>query len=338
MGALDGHLRYVLDHGDAASSPAAAPSDDAPLLDAYSAAVVRATEAVAPAVAHLEVEGASGRRGSGSGFAFTPDGLILTNSHVVHGARRIRATFADGLARDADLIGADADTDVAVIRIGAANLHAVTLGSSRNLRAGQLAIAIGNPFGFAHTVTAGVISALGRSLRGENGRLIDDVLQTDAALNPGNSGGPLVDSAGQVIGVNTAIIPMAQGISFATAIDTVRWVVLQLLRDGKVRRAYLGIGGANVALPRRVARHFALSVDRAVRAESVDPDGPAGRGGVASGDLVIGFAGSPVRGIDDLHRLLTSDRIGRPAAVSVLRGASRLEFFVTPAESTRSAR
>src|SRR5581483_9906857 len=273
------------------------------------------------------------RHGTGSGFAFTPDGLILTNSHVVHKARRIRATFADGLAREADLIGEDPDTDVAVIRIGATDLATVQLGASRTLRVGQIAIAIGNPLGFQHTVTAGVISALGRSLRAQSGRIIDDVLQTDASLNPGNSGGPLVDSTGQVIGVNTAIIPMAQGICFATAIDTVKWVVVQLLREGKVRRGYLGIAGANVPLPRRIARHFALEQSRAVRVESCDGDGPAAHAGIVKGDLVVALCGSTVAGIDDVHRLLTAERIGCPAPVTVLRGAARLDLVVTPVEA-----
>jgi len=323
--------KFLLDEGGQGTpGPGSAP-DDGRLLDAYSAAVVAAAEIVGPAVAHLEVE-LKGRRGTGSGFAFTPDGLLLTNSHVVHGAKHIRATFADGMSKDADLVGEDPDTDIAVIRIGGNALPAVVLGSSRSVRVGQLAIAIGNPYGFQHTVTAGVVSALGRSLRAQTGRLIDDVLQTDAALNPGNSGGPLVDSRGEVIGVNTAIIPGAQGICFATAIDTVKWVVLQLLKDGRVRRGYLGLAGANQPLARRLARHFDLDNARAVRVESVEKSGPASRAGVESGDLIVRFAGQPVNGIDDLHRLLTGERIGSESVLTVLRRAQRLELRVAPSE------
>jgi len=323
--------KFLLDESERRASGASSAPDDGRLLDAYSAAVVTAAETVGPAVAHLEVE-LKGRRGTGSGFAFTPDGLLLTNSHVVHGAQRIRATFADGLSRDADLVGEDPDTDIAVIRIGGNALPAVVLGSSRGVRVGQLAIAIGNPYGFQHTVTAGVVSALGRSLRAQTGRLIDDVLQTDAALNPGNSGGPLVDSRGEVIGVNTAIIPGAQGICFATAIDTVKWVVLQLLKNGKVRRGYLGLAGANLPLARRLARHFELDNARAVRVESVEKGGPASRAGVEAGDLIVRFAGQPVNGIDDLHRLLTGERIGAESVLTLVRRAQKLELRVTPSE------
>jgi S1-C subfamily serine protease len=306
-------------------------ADDEGLLDAYSKAVVGAAERVGPAVAHLEVE-IGKRRGTGSGFAFTPDGLLLTNSHVVHGSRRIHATFVDGMSREADLVGDDPHTDTAVIRIGAASLPSVQFGSSRAVRVGQLAIAIGNPYGFQHTVTAGVVSALGRSLRTQTGRLIDDVLQTDAALNPGNSGGPLVDSRGEVIGVNTAIIPMAQGICFATAIDTVKWVVVQLLRDGKVRRGYLGIAGANIPLPRRIARHFGLANSRTVRVESVEGGGPASRAGLEPGDLIVAFDGATVEGIDSLHRLLTLERIGKALPITVIRRAQKLDLPIVPSD------
>jgi len=323
--------QFLLDDGAGSEPGRTAAAGDGALLDAYSAAVVSAVEAVAPAVAHLQVT-FQRRAGSGSGFAFTPDGLLLTNSHVVHGARRIVATFAEGASRDADLVGEDPDTDIAVIRLGGAAVPAARLGSSRELRVGQLAIALGNPYGFQHTVTTGVVSALGRSLRAQSGRLIDDVLQTDAALNPGNSGGPLVDSQGSVIGVNTAIIPGAQGICFATAIDTVKAVVVQLLRDGRVRRGYLGLAGATVPLARRLARHFAVRNERAVRIESVDKGGPAARAGVEAGDLIVAFAGQAVNGIDDLHRLLTGERIGGESVLTLLRGARRLDLPVIAAE------
>ena len=315
----------------AGSKPPQTADDE--LLDAYSRAVTAAAERVGPAVAHIQVQQAKGRAGSGSGFAFTPDGLLLTNSHVVAYARAIRATFADGLSRDADLIGEDPHTDVAVLRIGASGLASVELGVSRSVRVGQLAIAIGNPYGFQHTVTAGVVSALGRSLRSTSGRLIDDVLQTDAALNPGNSGGPLVNSRGEVIGLNTAIIPMAQGICFATAIDTVKWVAMQLLRDGRVRRSYLGLAGANQPIGRRFARHFELSNASGVRVESVEPGTPAARAALQAGDVIVALNGQPVNGIDDLHRLLTADLIGLSAEIVLLRGAQLLRRSIEPAES-----
>jgi S1-C subfamily serine protease len=326
--------RFLLDEGGTASPPAIPGPGDDELRDAYSNAVVSAAERVGPAVAHIQVEHAKGGGGgSGSGFAFTPDGLLLTNSHVVANAHRIRATFADGLSRDAHLIGDDPHTDVAVLRIGANALPAVVLGESRNVRVGQLAIAIGNPYGFQHTVTAGVVSALGRSLRSASGRLIDDVLQTDAALNPGNSGGPLVSSRGEVIGLNTAIIPMAQGICFATAIDTVKWVAMQLLRDGKVRRSYLGLAGANQPVGRRFARHFELPNVSGVRVESVERGTPAERAALAPGDVIVALKGGIVNGIDDLHRALTADLIGVPVDISVLRGAQLLRLSIEPGES-----
>ena len=325
-------LRFILDDADRATAGAGASGDGA-LLDAYSQAVVSAVERAAPAVVHIEVEFAQPPgKGNGSGVAFTPDGLLLTNSHVVHGARTIRATFADGLSREVDLIGEDPDTDIAVLRFGASGVNCAALGSSRALRVGQLAIAIGNPYGFQHTVTAGVVSALGRSLRSQSGRLIDDVLQTDAALNPGNSGGPLVDSRGQVIGINTAIIPGAQGICFATAIDTVKLVVMQIMRDGRVRRGYLGLAGANQEISRRMVRHFDLDNRRGVRVQSVEKGGPAALAGVESGDLIVRFDGEPVNGIDDLHRLLTAERIGRPSRLTLIRRTQKIDVEVQPRE------
>ena len=328
--------KFLLDQGSgAASAPSAPRPGDDELMDAYSAAVVAAAERVGPAVAHIEVQHAQrGRGGSGSGFAFTPDGLLLTNSHVVANARAIRATFADGLSRDADLIGDDPHTDVAVLRIGAAALPAVELGVSRGVRVGQLAIAIGNPYGFQHTVTAGVVSALGRSLRSASGRLIDDVLQTDAALNPGNSGGPLVNSRGEVIGLNTAIIPMAQGICFATGIDTVKWVAMQLLRGGKVRRSYLGLAGANQPIGRRFVRHFDLANVSGVRVESVERGSPAERGALQTGDVIVALKGQAVNGIDELHRALTAELIGVPVDISVLRAGQLLRLSIEPGEGS----
>jgi len=312
---------------------------DEVLLDAYSAAVVSASERIGPAVVHIQVmqaprpaNGNAPRGGTGSGFVFTPDGFILTNSHVVHGARSIRVTFADGTTHDADLVGDDPDTDIAVIRVAGHQLPTAALGSSRSLQVGQLAIAIGNPYGFQHTVTAGVVSALGRSLRSMTGRLIDDVIQTDAALNPGNSGGPLVNSRGEVIGVNTAIIPFAQGICFATAIDTAKWVVEQLLRFGRVRRGYIGLAGATMPLSRRAQRFHGLAAGAGVRVESLEEGGPAQRAGIEPGDVIIGYDGEDVAGVDELHRLLGEERIGKKTAVTLLRRTQKLELPIQAAE------
>ncbi len=336
MGAIPA---FVLDPAAAERQQGRAAVDEAPLLDAYSNAVVSAVDRVGPAVVHIDVAGRSerardaDRRGSGSGFVFTPDGLILTNSHVVSCANTIQATFADGSSAQADLVGDDPDTDLALVRIGGNHLASAVLGSSRRLRVGQLAIAIGNPYGYQHTVTAGVVSALGRSLRASTGRLIDDVIQTDAALNPGNSGGPLVDSGGEVIGVNTAIIPIAQGICFATAIDTAKWVVSELLRYGRVRRAYLGLAGATTLLPRRVIRYFDLSGESGLRVESVKQQGPAHLAGIESGDVIVKIGEQIVAGIDDLQKLLNESLIGRRIAITLLRRSRRLELEVTPRET-----
>src|SRR5688572_73975 len=311
---------------------------DAPLLDAYSQAVTAAVAAVAPSVVNIEVGVRVGddryrRGGSGSGFIFTPDGLILTNSHVVHGTDRIEVTLADGRSLPATLTGDDPETDLAVIHIAANDLVAATLGDGKSLQVGQLAIAIGNPYGFQATVTAGVVSALGRSMRSRTGRSIDNVIQTDAALNPGNSGGPLVNSRGDVIGVNTAIIAPAQGICFATSIDTAKWVVSRLLRDGRIKRSRLGVAGQDVPLHRRLVRYHKLDAERGVLVMSVEDKSPAQIAGIDEGDLIVAFDGRTIGGIDDLHRVLTDDRVGVPAKLTVLRRVEKLDIEVTPVES-----
>ena len=305
------------------------------LLDAYSRAVIDAVERVSPAVVSIDVRarGSQARRspaqaGSGSGFIFAADGLILTNSHVVDGASEIQVTLPDGRERTADLIGQDRDTDVAVIRISAPELSAVEFGDSQTLRPGQLVIAIGNPYGFQHTVTTGVVSALGRSLRAKTGRLIEHVIQTDAALNPGNSGGPLVTSGGSVVGVNTAIISGGQGLSFAVPISTVSTVLPALLRDGRVRRGYLGVAGQDVPLLRRVTRFHHLAQTGGVLVISLEADGPARAAGVRDGDIIVSLDTRPVTTLDDLHKLLTEDRIGQRATLGLLRGPERLDLSV----------
>jgi S1-C subfamily serine protease len=311
------------------------PSGEAALLDAYSRSIMRVAETVGPAVVRLDVKRrvrGRGDGGSGSGFIFTPDGLIVTNSHVVTGAAAIEATLNDGQNFQAHLIGDDPDTDLAVIRVAGHKLPSAPFGESRSLRVGQLAVAIGNPYGFQCTVTAGVVSALGRSLRSQNGRLMDDVIQTDAALNPGNSGGPLVNSRGEVVGVNTAMILPAQGICFATAIDTAKVTIAQLLRHGRVRRARLGIAGQNIVLPRRMVRHYGLEHEGAVQAASIERGGPASRAGFEQGDIIVSFAGQPVAGFDDLHRLLTEEKLGERVPVAVLRRGRRLVLEIHPEE------
>jgi S1-C subfamily serine protease len=315
------------------SAQAAAPSDGG-LLDAYSAAVVRAAEEVGPSTVNIEVRRPDGQRqGSGSGFIITPDGFALTNSHVVHGAGRIEATLPDGRHPDAHVVGDDPDTDLAVVRIFAPQLHPVRLGESRGVRVGQVAIAIGNPYGFQCTVTAGVVSALGRSFRANTGRLIDNIIQTDAALNPGNSGGPLVNSRGEVIGVNTAVILPAQGLCFAIAIDTAKYVAGWLIKDGKIRRSQIGVGGQNVPLHRRLVRHYQLSAPSGVLVIAVAPASPAARAGLRQGDVMVEFDGQPVPSIDALHKLLTGDLIGTVSHLTIIRGTEKLTLPITPAES-----
>ena len=305
--------------------------NDQALLDAYSAAVIHAVEQVGPAVVRVE-----GTRGSGSGVVFTPDGFVLTNSHVVgNPANRLQITLPDGRSLAADVIGSDVDTDLAVLRIDGTRLPWARLGDSKAVRVGQVAIAIGNPYGFDHSVTSGVVSALGRSLRARSGRLMDDIIQTDASLNPGNSGGPLVTTAGDVIGINTAMILPAQGICFAIASNTVRFVASRLMRDGRIRRSHIGIAGQQTAVPRALARANQVAATSGVLVASVADDSPAARAGLITGDVVLSFAGSAVSGIDDLHRLLTEERIGTPAPVTVLRRGERRQLTIVPSESQR---
>jgi S1-C subfamily serine protease len=318
---------------------------DAPLLDAYSEAVVRAAEKVSPAVVNLEARHEArghrrpGRRGSregrghGSGFLFTPDGFILTNSHVVNGAAHLEVTLADGRKYPADKVGDDPETDLAVVRVHAQDLKSVVLGDSDTLRPGQLAIAIGNPYGFQFTVTAGVVSALGRSMRSQKGRLIDNIIQTDAALNPGNSGGPLVNSRGEVIGVNTAIILPAQGLCFALAINTAKFVAGRLMQDGRIRRGYLGLAGQNVPLQRSLVRFFNLPIESGVLVASLEPDSPAERAGLQDGDVIVAFGDQNVPNIDALHKLLTEKQVGVATPLTVLRYPEKVVLAIVPVEA-----
>jgi S1-C subfamily serine protease len=310
---------------------------DEELLDAYSRAVMSAVDIVGPSVVKVDAGG------TGSGLIFAPDGLILTNSHVVArpsrpgrfgaaGAPRIGVTLPDGRDLVADLVGDDPHTDLAVLRVSAPDLVAAPFGDSSRLRPGQLVIAIGNPFGFQHTVTAGVISALGRSLRARTVRLLENLIQTDAALNPGNSGGPLVTSASQVVGVNTAVILGGQGIAFAVPINTARYVVSCLLRDGRVRRSHLGVAGQDVAIARRLVRAHHLSHERGVAITAVSEGTPAAGAELRAGDVIVEFGHDPVRGVDDLHRLLTEERIGELVPMKILRRGELRRVLVTPRE------
>ena len=332
-----------------APPPPPVAQEDVEVLDAYSRAVVSAAKQASPAVVNIEVRhrpqpggGGDPRRqrgggggGSGSGFIFTPDGFILTNSHVVHGADMIGVTLADGRSYPAKLVGEDPETDVAVLDIDAPNLASVKFGDSSAIQVGQLVIAIGNPYGFQYTVTAGVVSNLARSFRSSTGRLIDNIIQTDAALNPGNSGGPLLNSRGEVIGVNTAIINGAQGICFAIPGNTAQFIAARLMRDGHVRRSYIGVGGQNVPLHRRVVRFFNLPVETGVMVVNLEPDSPAARAGVMEGDVLVEADGRPIPDIDALQKLMTDERVGVTFPLVVIRRTERLTLDVTAAESRR---
>jgi S1-C subfamily serine protease len=336
-------LRPLWISNDGAEDGAAdlAANDDAPLLDAYSGAVIGALSRVAPAVTFIQVTGRAragarnrhSAQGSGSGFLFTPDGYLLTNSHVVDGADEITVRLNDDTRFDADLVGSDPDSDLAVLRIGSTGaLPFAHFGDSARLQVGQIAIAIGNPLGYSKTVTTGVVSALGRTLRATSGRLMHDVIQTDAALNPGNSGGPLVDSRGGVIGVNTAMIPQAQAICFATGINTAKWVIGQLFAHGRVRRAYIGVSGATVAIATRVVRHFDLPRNTAVHVSEIVPGSPAAQAGIQTGDRMIALDGVHIDGIDGLQRLLDANLIGRECELQLLRRSSLIRVSIRPVE------
>jgi S1-C subfamily serine protease len=330
-------VRRILNEGlrpTAIGSPSPSHPSDGHLLDAYSTAVSASAEKVSPSVVHVEVEHAKTSErasgGSGSGFVFTPDGFVLTNSHVVSRASTMHVTLLDGRRLAADLVGEDADSDLAVLRIGAPDLVAAELGDSAALKVGQVAIAIGSPYGFQYSVTAGVVSAMGRSLRAASGRMIDNVIQTDAALNPGNSGGPLVNSRGQVIGVNTAVILPAQGICFAIAVNTAKFVAARLMRDGRIIRAHLGIAGMNVPIQRKVVRFHRLTAERGVMVSTIETGSAADKAGIRPNDIVVAFGDTPVTSIDVLHKLLSDEHADVKTPVTILRGTEKLVVEVTP--------
>jgi S1-C subfamily serine protease len=321
---------YLISFPGQETQAASRQTAEAEAMDAYSRVVTTVAESVSPSVVRIQIESKAGRGGGGSGFIFTPDGFILTNSHVVHGAEKITVWTPDSGDFNGQLIGEDPDTDLALVRIDAPTLHNVKLGDSRRIRVGQLVVAIGNPYGFQYTVTAGVVSALGRSLRSQSGRLIEDVIQTDAALNPGNSGGPLVNSLGEVVGVNTATILPAQGLCFAISINTAQFIASKLIRFGRVRRSYIGVQAQTAPLNRNIARHYDLKTSTGALVLSAEPGSPAQRAGLQEGDVIAMLEGEVVEGMDVLHRLLGEERIGVPTSLIVLRGSRRLEITVVP--------
>jgi S1-C subfamily serine protease len=319
-------------HDPSPALPSGPTPDDGQLLDAYSQTISAVASRVASSVVNVRVLSGERGPGSGSGFIIARDGFILTNSHVVHGAKSLDVTLHDTRVYPAQLIGADPDTDLAVIRIDAPDLQHVRLADSAAIRVGQIAVAIGSPYGFQQTVTAGIVSALGRSMRAESGRLMDDIIQTDAALNPGNSGGPLVNSAGEVIGVNTAVILPAQGICFAIASNTAQFVAAWLIKEGRIRRSSIGVAGQNVPLHPRVVRFHKLPGDRGVLVAEVEPRSPADVAGIREGDVIVGFKGQPIATIDDLHKRLIADEIGVPSPLMLLRGTEKIFVMVAPRE------
>jgi S1-C subfamily serine protease len=327
---MNSELAFVSLPDTGSLPPAGALPSEGEAMDAYSRVVTGVAEAVSPSVVRIQVESGRGRGGGGSGFIFTPDGFILTNSHVVHGAEKIKVSTLESGEYSGHLVGEDPDTDLALVRIDAPGLHAVKLGDSRKIRVGQLVVAIGNPYGFQYSVTAGVVSALGRSLRSQSGRLIEDVIQTDAALNPGNSGGPLVNASGEVIGVNTATILPAQGLCFAISIGTAQFIASKLIREGVVRRSYIGVQAQTASLNLTIARYYELPHSSGALVLGTEPGSPAQKAGLQEGDVIVSLEGEPVEGVDVLHRLLNEDRIGRAARLAVLRGSKRLELSVIP--------
>src|SRR6266702_2447311 len=321
-------------------APGASASDDSALLDEYSRTVVSVAERVASSVVNIDIKqqrrsrhGAREIGGSGSGFVIARDGFILTNSHVVHDATQITVNLPDGREYPGRLIGDDPETDLAVIRIDAPQLVHVRLADSEDLRVGQLVVAIGNPLGFQASVTAGVISALGRSMHAQSGRLIDNIIQTDAALNPGNSGGPLVNSAGEVVGVNTAMIRPAQGICFAIASNTAKFVAGWLIKDGKIRRSYIGVAGQNVPIHRRIVRFYGLPLETGVLVVSVEKNSPAERAGLRQGDLIVAFDSQPIGTVHHLHKVLVSEQINVSASLTIIRHTEKLDVRILPTES-----